>query len=1002
METFLHENMSTYKTFNKYVIRKPLFSYDLLFNSASETKDIEHVLRELIEDNVFTTSLYWSSPDLYETVIKYKNNNLKESKRERLFHTLKKYVIRACTRCTPYGTLAGVALRDILFNDDESSKSLLRKARIDMEFLAEIKFNIESNKNIKRNLRYKINNTVSTIPHQYRYQEPVGKGGEAKFQISSLEVNEHLEQLLKFTDFKSYREITGCFSEQFSSEEVSDFIDELIDMKFLVSELQLTLTNDNVYNIKSVLQRLDCEEVSDVKFFLNLFEKIEGCIIELEETPLSYLPVSQIDEIKYLAKSIDINKKHFFHVDLKHSLEDKFTLDERMLKNIIDSLSILHVLSPANSKNTDLEIFKNIFAIKYELEEVSLSEVLDSEFGIGFPATSQIGNLFGNSLIEGLAQEKDKIEKNIQTSSVLLDLIEKEKTEIIRLENSDLGNLDKAPFKNQGFFVVGSPIGDKFFLQNVGISSANSILGRFGLLDQKILQFCDTIKKSESEQNPEIIFAEIIYIPENRTANIARRPTLSEYEIPIFANSSSDYTKQIFLDDIMVSVVRDEIILRSKRLNKRIIPRLSNAHNYHNSDNSAYKFLGSIQYQNQRDINLHIDYSKSKKRFIPRIVFKNLILHRASWIMHDTDIKIIKNTETPLLELKKFIKRWNISKYVVLIEGDNELFIDTTNESYLLLFIEELKNKKIVQLSEWLHDIDSEKRYNQQVIIPFENKNFKLFNSSIQHHSTLKRHFAPGSEWLSAKLYCNSNFSEILLSRLIKPLITDLIEGEVIKSAFFIRYVDPHYHIRLRLNLNNIKDYLVVLQKLQKIIEPYFHERTIWNFQLDSYRREVERYYPEYMEATEQAFYYDSLLILDLLGNEEFMESEPIKLFSAVKNVDFWLSLFDMSLQEKIDYCKVMENNFLNEFSTEFKSHINKKYRILKDELYLFLKNSQFDTEFNYRQIKLKKIELCKELVSSYIHMSINRWFSSEQRALELMTYSFAVKYYCRILNHPI
>ncbi|WP_410867255.1 lantibiotic dehydratase C-terminal domain-containing protein [Paraburkholderia sp. SIMBA_027] len=44
-------------------------------------------------------------------------------------------------------------------------------------------------------------------------------------------------------------------------------------------------------------------------------------------------------------------------------------------------------------------------------------------------------------------------------------------------------------------------------------------------------------------------------------------------------------------------------------------------------------------------------------------------------------------------------------------------------------------------------------------------------------------------------------------------------------------------------------------------------------------------------------------------------------------------------------------------------------------------------------------MKLCKEKLSSYIHMSINRWFPSEQRALELMTYSFATKYYSRILS---
>jgi len=59
----------------------------------------------------------------------------------------------------------------------------------------------------------------------------------------------------------------------------------------------------------------------------------------------------------------------------------------------------------------------------------------------------------------------------------------------------------------------------------------------------------------------------------------------------------------------------------------------------------------------------------------------------------------------------------------------------------------------------------------------------------------------------------------------------------------------------------------------------------------------------------------------------------------------------------------------------------------------------EFEQEFNQRNLEIEKLKLCKEKLSSYIHMSINRWFPSEQRALELMTYSFATKYYSRILS---
>ncbi|MFC3159950.1 thiopeptide-type bacteriocin biosynthesis protein [Chryseobacterium arachidis] len=303
----------------------------------------------------------------------------------------------------------------------------------------------------------------------------------------------------------------------------------------------------------------------------------------------------------------------------------------------------------------------------------------------------------------------------------------------------------------------------------------------------------------------------------------------------------------------------------------------------------------------------------------------------------------------------------------------------------------------MLQLSEWLLPNDGVKNYNQQIVLPLENKELKPLNNWFQNKkSSIQRSFAPGSAWLYLKIYCNSNISDDLLSGL-KPILDELITENHIKKAFFIRYTDPHYHIRLRLHLNDQKLYPEVLQKLHGHLDPYFQEETIWNLQIDSYHREIERYHPEFIEATEEAFYHDSVLVLNLLDQENFKENENIRLFSSVKNVNSWLSLFGLTLQEKLDFCKSMESVFLKEFSSELKLHINSKYRILKEGLHEFCTGNEFVEEFHERDLHLNNIQLCKEVLSSYIHMSINRWFPSEQRALELMTYSFATKYYNRI-----
>ncbi|WP_294314272.1 lantibiotic dehydratase [uncultured Chryseobacterium sp.] len=989
------------QTYGKYLLRKPLYSTQLLFNS-DETKNLEIVVEDLLKDNGFIASIYWSSPELYDLILSFKNETLNKERGSKLIDTLKKYALRITTRATPYGTMAGVALKNIKNPEVENLSQMYRKARIDMDFLNDLKSSIERHPEIRKKLFYKINNTAFEIGDYYRYQEPIGREGDKKFQLTSLEKNEHLTKLYEIAELTAYDEIYSLFIEKFDSEEISSFLEELMTSKFLVNELQFKVTSDNTKDLLKTLKRLDQENVSQAKTYLHIFAEIEESIKIIESTNVSYLPLDKIEIIQSLAKSLGINNKHLFHVDLIHTAESFFELNERILKNINSSLSILYHFKNDHSVHNELEQFKRVFRIKYDSEEVQLTELLDDEFGIGFPASPEIGNLSANSLIEGIADKREKVTENAGQSNIdfLLDLIEKNQEAVIKLHEADLSVFNPASFTGENYCVIGVPSKESFFIQNISNPNPNSILGRFGLLDEQIKNLCEEILNQEEMNNPDVLVAEIIYIPQKRDANIVRRPRLTKYEITISGDNSSD-ARQILLNDLYVSINGEEIILRSKKLNKRVIPRLSNAHNFKRSENSAYNFLCSLQFQNEININLNFNYKKLKKRFVPRIVFKNIILHRSTWILHENDINAIHESKNSLSALKDFIGKWNVAKFVVMVKGDNELFIDTQNDSYLKLLLSEIKDSKIVQLSEAVH-INEKSNFAEQVVIPLHHKAQKKERDNIRTETRLKRSFLPGSEWIYLKIYCNSNFSDELLANEIKPLLDELLLHKVIKSAFFIRYTDPHYHIRLRINLHHQQSFSDVLMRIHEVLDYYFQKKMVWNIQLDTYHRELSRYNPEFIEDTEKAFFADSMLILNLLCDENFTGNDDIKLFAAVKNVDSWLSLFALSLQEKMEFCKNMENAFLREFSLEFRTHLKTKFRALNNETHYFLKNNAFELVFSERDSILSRLNLCKDNLSSYIHMSINRWFNSEQRALELMTYTFATRHYNRLLNQKI
>ncbi|HEY5371759.1 MAG TPA: lantibiotic dehydratase [Hanamia sp.] len=1013
-----------FKDFGKVIIRSPFYSYVDLFDQNNETRDLEDLVCLRLKDPVFLEALYWSSPQLYNAALKFKEGSVKGPKENKLMQTLKKYFIRASTRCTPYGIYASTGIATPGSHGVDQKREMERKVRIDMGLLQNIKSHIESDPGIYPYLLYSINNSLYSIPGQYRFTETIIENGKCHYQLSALHHTVLLEQIVELAKDRmiSPDDIYELTEEDTSYEEFNDFIKELITSQFLVSELQLGLTTgDELGRFAEVLNRLKEKGINAAKKYLDLFLFIENILIQFKKLPLGVLPLEEIKDLKSLLAECGIGdfQDHIFQADLKESFKEHIVFPGESIKDIKKGILILGKLTNNDSNVKQLKNqFIKLFGEKYDTREISLSEVLDPEFGIGFPPREKIGDTFFNSLIQKVDLATDgKIESvtrdfqaelQDKTDALNIQFVKED----IQLRDEDLKDLnDKYSTLPNTLSVMGRllPSG-KILLESVGGAHSNALLGRFAYLDNKIEELCKQLVDTDQQNSTDVIFAEIIFIPEGRIGNIARRPILSRYEIPILACPGVDGEKRIPINDILVSIHDNEIILRSKKLNKRIIPRLSNAHNYSSSEVPVYKFLASIQSQGTLGLKINWGDFAAKKRFLPRITYKNIILHRACWFLYKSDIKTIIESPNSIEQLRRYLQKWNVSKFVCFTEGDNELFIDTSNNSYLEILIEEIKSLDSVKLNEWLYtspsgNFESGMPPIQQFILPLFKKD-TIISKPLQKLATLnevQRTFEPGTEWIYFKIYCGSTFSDEILSSVVNPAIQSLLKSKVIRKAFFIRYTDPHYHIRFRLQLvNNInKQYFAMAIKcIYSLLHPFSANRIIWNVQLDTYQREIERYGERGILTSEVIFFHDSLLYLNCLKHEEFIEDEQIRFLVAIKNIDKWLTLIKMSLKEKADYCLQNCQRFSTEFDSGVKFQLDLKYRELKNGLPSFLNSDDYDKEFNERDRNLQKILMPKENLTSYIHMSMNRWFLTEQRLMEYMCYLFCNKYYNQLLWH--
>src|SRR6185295_11982695 len=175
--------------------------------------------------------------------------------------------------------------------------------------------------------------------------------------------------------------------------------------------------------------------------------------------------------------------------------------------------------------------------------------------------------------------------------------------------------------------------------RGAGGPSGARILGRFCHADAELSALTIEHLRAEEAHRPNAIFAEIVHLPQGRIGNILARPVLRDHEIPFLGRSGAPADKQIPVSDLRVSVEGQRIILRSARLGKEVVPRLTSAHNFVRGSLGVYRFLCMLQSQGTvGGVSWSWD-ALDGALFLPRVTSGRLVLQRASWWMLESEIK---------------------------------------------------------------------------------------------------------------------------------------------------------------------------------------------------------------------------------------------------------------------------------------------------------------------------------------------------------------------------
>lgn len=1046
--------MKNYRFHPKLVLRNPLRTFKKSFS--------DNQLQKLYSEPEIREALFLSSPSLLAELKKWESGAFNSAKQiEKLKHSLLKYALRMHTRCTPFGLFAGCSVVDwgseTAISIQEST--LQRCTRLDMNYTCALALKLAQNPLIKAKLHFRVNSSLYELEDEIRYVEYYYRNNQRVHQICAVPQSIYLKKILDCAaDGATLNELAmALVDDEITKEEADLFVEEICKAQLIVSELDPSVSGEE--SLTAIIQVVEKRIKPHEKQLVDILSKLNTVKTAIEglnqgdNTEQNYLEISKI--LDSLEVSYDLSK--LFQTDIfraTQSQESAYgTLSDDMQKKLSKVISVLNRITPTYQA-AELKEFKKEFYQRYEDREVPLAEALDNELGIGYGqntnASGEINPLlqklyFPYKSFEGISSRQVNV---FSYHTILLrKLKEQQEKGLFKIDLSatdfpnEKENWDNLQDSMAVFFRhLGKRNGDDYLhLKSVGGTSATNLLGRFAFGHHEIKQMVQEICEREQALNPNAIMAEIVHLPESRTGNILMRPQSRSYEIPYLSRSTVPKEYQIDINDLMVSVKRDRIILRSKKWNKEVLPRLGNAHNYRQNALPVYHFLCDLQVKEQVRSGVHFSWGflQDEFKFLPRVEIEGVVVSLAVWHLTKADYEELFSVETKKIAVvEEWRKKWKLPTTVLLADGDNELLIDLTNSQSTEMFIELVRKRDGIQLKEYLFDPSfgvvknnrSETFTNEFVAVLLKelpiNSKSKTHNKSVavtkqEKPTIIQRTFSIGSEWLYFKLYCGMKTQDGLLEEVIGPLAEQLIQSKQIDKWFFIRYHDPNSHLRVRFHFSDLANIGGVIETWNTVLNQSQYKHKIYKIQADTYNRELERYGNETITDAETLFSIDSSTTAKMLTFIEGAEGEKIRWLFAIRSIDELLNSFRYEITDKFNLFEQLKTSFNHEFAADkqLKKQIDKRFREYSDEIQeimlkelppehelypiweLILQRKEQERAVAQRILdKLKQkndaIISHDDLLSSYIHMHMNRLFINRQRQVELVIYEFMWKIY--------
>jgi thiopeptide-type bacteriocin biosynthesis protein len=1007
--------------------------FDVALDQSNKWK-----IQRLLDNNDIALALELSAPGFYSRL----RNDQKKDFTEADVVALQKYLIRMGTRCTPFGAFASVSIATIANIGDNSVGKAECRLRLDSAVLTTLHEMIKRAIKFDRQVRVKKNAMLYAIGDEVRYFERRFAKGGYHFALARVTLSEELQRVLDC--LSTPQSVQALMQEllknapELEDEEAFEFVKDLLGAGILDVDLDLSLIGPDP--LGDYLRRLEVipgEELQEPKELLTGLHQTltQQEVYSLEEAAGIVAQVERLlDDTK-----LKFPKGASVHIDSFGPTQD-ISLPDELLPELQAALTSLHYLFPTVG-NEQLRTFAQAYERRFGEQFYPIGIVLDPELGIPYGFSAPVV-----PWMQGLGplRQHTDAHRTRAVDRLLVDILSSRREEVdirrFTSDSTDFPPSDMALSANLTIYGQGDQTGacaqhhmrPLAFLHYLSSPGSANLSARFAARHPEMTKRVRTSIEHDTAINPDVIHAEIVHAPHPRTGNVLARPSLFKHRIVLTGDSTDPDAENIYLDDLYVGVSRGRPILRSRKLNCEIIPRITSAFNYTGKGNLAlYQFLCVLGRQSMTP-SFRWPVVCDHAAYLPRVRSGRIILAAARWRLSKEENEVLCSAicSNNHSAIDAFFAKIEMPRYFTFDEGDQKMEFDANSLASLQVLAAMIKSKGEVYLHESaIRSGDTcffkgQDTYHSEITLPLTFKGFSRPRANVRSggpallqslDADLFR-TAHQDEWFYFKVYGGEEYLKALLVTELLPMVEGLMKQGRVRKWHFLRYADPDFHFRIRFlgPVASIRE--DVNHLLRMVFDPKVRTLQLANVVVDRYVPEVVRYGgAQLLPHVETFFSIDTSYACRLLHAAYESQSDEAVWKGVLLGTIQYLNFFMNDTQDIVTFVNQERDKYKSDLIIETREFdkLGKKYREHREFIEAAVAGAQVDNHAIGAAIAARESAmhayaavleqalgtrwrdtLPRSSLSGIIHMQANRLFTSSSRPQEFVIFEFLSRAY--------